>query len=448
MRNATAITVLLLGFAMPSFAAAPATHRTPIVEAVEKASPAVVNISTERIVVMERDPVWNPFFDDPFREFFGRFRHPGREFKTQSLGSGVILHPDGFLVTNEHVVARASKITVTFADKTQLTAELLASDSRNDLALLKASPAKPLAAIALGTPRGLLIGETAIAVGNPFGLESTVTVGVISAKNRSIVADGKVLYEDFLQTDASINPGNSGGALLDIEGRLIGINSAINPEGQGIGFAIPADRAMEVAGKLLSDVCRERCWLGATLAPRDPGAPRAEIAAVEPKSPAAEAGLAPEDIVLAADGRPVRDFLDFAAALFEKKPGEAFALTIERKGTPRAMAAKLAPPPAPPGLALADERLGISVQEITADLAGKLDLPVEKGLLVTNVAPDGPAARIGIRRGDCLLQIGRTRIESLKDLQTVLESVRKGRSLAIRVFRRPYGLLGGEIEVR
>jgi serine protease Do len=250
---ATARTTILILVALTSavHAAAPETdslRRSRVVEAVERAGPAVVNISTEQTVVQRPMPFGDPFFEEFFRDFFDA--RPRRSTRT-SLGSGVIVRGDGTILTNEHVILRGGRIHVTLADGREFDARLVGRDPDADLAVLRIDTGKTLPYIALGTSDDLMIGETVIAIGNPFGLSHTVTTGVVSAVKRSLRTGGRT-YTDFIQTDASINPGNSGGPLLNILGELVGINTAIYGPAQGIGFAIPVDRARRVLGDLVS----------------------------------------------------------------------------------------------------------------------------------------------------------------------------------------------------
>src|SRR5436190_364291 len=264
MANTAALMIAAL--ALPAVAAARGAESDParrslVVEAVEKASPAVVNVSTEQIVEQRRSPF--PFPQDPFfEEFFRDFADPRpRRFKTTSLGSGVIVAADGTIMTNVHVIERASRIHVTLADQRELDATLVGADADADIAIVRVKAGGDLPHIPFGSSAELMIGESVIAIGNPFGLSHTVTTGVVSAVGRSLRDEDRT-YTDFIQTDASINPGNSGGPLLDIKGELIGINTAIYGKAQGIGFAIPVDRAQRVMKDLVSYGEVRHAWVG------------------------------------------------------------------------------------------------------------------------------------------------------------------------------------------
>src|SRR2546428_4462544 len=313
---AKAAALLIAALALPAVAAARGAESDParrslVVEAVEKASPAVVNVSTEQIVEQRRSPF--PFPQDPFfEEFFRDFvdRRPGR-FKTTSLGWGVIVAADGTIMTNVHVIERASRIQVMLIDKRELDAALVGADADADTAILRVKAVADLPHIPFGSSADLMIGETVIAIGNPFGLLHTVTTGVVSAVGRSL-RDEERTYTDFIQTDASINPSNSGGPILNIKGELVGINTAIYGKAQGIGFAIPVDRARRVMNDLVSYGEVRHVWVGLVVQDLNPelaqhfGVRRGVIVAeIEPKSPAAEAALARGDAILKVDGHEV-----------------------------------------------------------------------------------------------------------------------------------------------
>ena len=238
-------------------------RRTPIVKAVERVGASVVNINTEEVAPAVRNPFRdsrNPFFDQFFKEFF-----PSRDNNRRSLGSGVIIHPEGYILTNEHVVSKATIIKVTLIDKREFDARLVGSDIKSDLAVIKIETNENLPHVSLGRSDDLMIGETVIAIGNPFGLQHTVTTGIISALHRSIKGGGNRVYREFIQLDASINPGNSGGPLLNIEGSLIGINTAIFKQAEGIGFAIPINKAKRIINDLIRYGKVRRGWLGVSV---------------------------------------------------------------------------------------------------------------------------------------------------------------------------------------
>jgi len=433
------LAALSLCIALPGWGGEPVfPRRNAVVAAVEKAAPAVVNISTERITVRRGDPFFefrNPFFDDFFREYFDRFDRP-RQFRSHSLGSGVIIDPEGHVVTNDHVVRKASKIHLTLADGSKHEGRLLSTDAESDLALIEVAADKPLPSIEMGQSEDLMSGETAIALGNPFGLESTVTVGVVSATNRSVMLRGNEAYAGLIQTDAAINPGNSGGALVNIHGRLIGINVAIYAEAQGIGFAIPVDRVRDAVKGLFNYRLVKKTYIGIKVrdvAPRETAALRlrdargAFITHVEKDSPAAKAGLRAGDVIQAVDARPVADSLQFFKRMLAKSVGQEVGLRIARNGatvTPRVVVASV---PRPSGAQLARRKLGLSLQPMTRELARTLGLRQPVGLLVTEVEEGGPGAVAGLARGDVVLRFGQLAINTLEQLAIVLEQISEQR---------------------
>jgi len=417
-----------------------------VVIAVEKAGPGVVNISTEQIVVRQGDPFFgfrDPFFDQFFRDYFDRFQRP-QQFRAHSLGSGVIIDPEGHVVTNEHVVRKASRIDVTLSDGSKYEGKLLSSDAESDLALIQLNSKKPLPAITLGRSDDLMIGEPVIALGNPFGLESTVTTGVVSAKNRSVTLEGHEAYSGLIQTDAAINPGNSGGALVNINGDLIGINVAIRADAQGIGFAIPADRVREVIKALFNYRLIKKTYIG--VRGRDvtaddvaqhklPARSGVFVAGVDPGSPAAKAGLKAGDLITAVDGRPVADMVQFFRQMLPKEVGQRVALTILRGGKQQVFEVAVAAAPKPSGAEVVRARLGMVLQPMTADLARSFGLKEPTGLIVTALDKGGPGDRAGLERGDVLLRFGGLAMATLDQLAVALEQVGEGQ-VGILIARR------------
>jgi len=421
-------------------------RRNAIVIAVEKAGPGVVNISTEQIIVRRSSPFFafrDPFFEDAFREFFGRFARP-RQFRTHSLGSGAIIDPEGYVVTNEHVVRKASKIHLTLSDGTKCDGRLVSADPDSDLALVKVDADKPLPVVPMGRSNDLMVGETVIALGNPFGLESTVTVGVLSAKNRSVMLRGQEAYAGLMQTDAAINPGNSGGALVNIHGELIGINVAIHAEAEGIGFAIPVDKVREVLASLFNYRLTKKTYLG--IKTRDIGPNEAAkhglksrggvlITAVDKNSPAAKEGVRPGDVIVAMDRRPVSDTIGFFKRMLKKNPGDTVALRVVRLGAPQTRQLVVAKVPKPSGGELARRKLGLSLQPMRPELARSFGLREPAGLLVTAVERGGPGHEAGLERGDIILRFGPLATNSLEQLAIVLEQIDRA-EVGLLVVRR------------
>ena len=425
-RSAYSLPYLALFLALPLVVAAqPPSRRTPVVEVVERVGPAVVNIAAEAIV---RDV-------DPF---FGLFFGP-RSRRAQSLGSGLIVEPSGIVVTNAHVIEGASRIVVTTRDGRELEAEVLGSDRESDLAVLKVE-GRGLPAVPLGSSADLLIGETVIAIGNPFGLSHTVTAGVLSARGRTVPYErGARLFTDFLQTDASINPGNSGGPLVNVLGEVIGVNTAIVSGASGIGFAIPADRAKRVVDDLLRFGALQPLWTGLRLLTVDPELARryelpvtrgALVYRVWPGSPAATAGLREEDVITTAAGRPVAAREDVTTAISTVPAGTPVRLTVRRGAQTVEVSLRAERPPQGLGLEVLERSLGLQVAA-----AGQ-------GLAIEQVAPGSAAAERGLRRGDVVLAANGQRVSSAEELgREVLRALdRGGLLLAVQRGRYVYNL--------
>jgi len=402
LRAATVLALLALGAASPAGALSDEElRRDAVVRAVEKARPTVVNVNTEEEVavspfVAAGDPIFERFFRD-FSE-----TAPRRRVAARSLGSGVIVDPRGYILTNEHVVARASRISVTLADERTYPARLVGTDPDHDLAVIKVEAKEPFAAVETGDSDHLLIGERVIAIGNPFGLTHTVTTGVVSATRRSIRTGQGRLYYDFVQTDAAINPGNSGGPLLDITGRMIGVNTAVYSEGMGIGFAIPASVARRVVEDLVRYGQVQAVWVGLAVGDareEDPGAgerPRGglPVLRIADGGPAARAGIEEGDQILAVEGTAVRSAGEFHYQVGRHAPGEAVELTVRRGKKPLALSLRSEQFSAKVAGTIAWEWLGLAVKSSKA------------GMAVSRVRGGGAAAQIGLESGDLILQVG------------------------------------------
>jgi len=425
-----------LGAARRAEASAPETdpnRRSLVVRAVERASPAVVNISTAQVIERRGAPFpfpSDPFFEEFFRDFFDP--RPRRETRT-SLGSGVIVRPDGTILTNEHVILRGSRIHVTLVDGREYEARLVGSDADSDLAVLRLQGGRDFPTVALGRSDDLLIGETVIAIGNPFGFSHTVTTGVVSAVGRSL-RGGERTFTDFIQTDAAINPGNSGGPLLNINGELIGINTAIYGKAQGIGFAIPVDRAKRILRDLVSYGEVRRGWVGLAVQPLTPDLQRyfqvrsgVVVSEVEPGSPAERASIARGDVVTQVDGQPIGSPDEFETRVEDRGPGDRVRLRVLREeGDEREVTVVLADLPGGDVETLAWERIGIRVAEDA------------EGLVVTAVRRGSPAARIGVERGDRILGLGGAPVTTRSELRRQLMNTRRARSVLLSVGRGPY----------
>jgi S1-C subfamily serine protease len=399
-----------------------AERRTPIVEAVERIGPAVVNISAERLVQQRRSPL------DAFLGFDER----PRGYKTESLGSGVILDSSGVVVTNDHVISGASSIWVTTANGRELEAKLEGADADNDLAVLTVDP-KNLKAAKLGTTSDLMIGETVIAIGNPFGLSNSVTTGIVSAVHRTVRGESGRNYSDFLQTDAAINPGNSGGALVNILGELIGINTAIVGGANTIGFAIPIDRARRVVDELLHYGEVKSVWLGLRGTTAGLGNPRSQshgqglrVRSVYPNSPAARAGLEPGDVIISIDGRSIEGREDFDTALASAGTGRTLAVAFRRDGRDRTVRLTTERTPDDLGLEILRRELGVGVRD------------TRNGPMVVSVTRSSPADGKGLDRGDLLLAVNNRKVKTVEELAKSVEDGFSRSSLVLSVWREPY----------
>jgi serine protease Do len=421
--------VLLLGAPVTARAVVDPMRRTMVVEAVERASPAVVNISSTQVSRTPFGGPADPFFDEFFRDFFDG--QPRRSEQT-SLGSGVIVDERGTILTNAHVIQRGSRIRVTLADGRQFDANLVGADADSDLAVLRITGKAKLPHIALGTASDLLIGETVVAIGNPFGLSHTVTTGVVSALGRSLRSEERT-FNDFIQIDAAINPGNSGGPLLNIRGELIGINTAIYGKAQGIGFAIPIDRARRIMRDLVSYGAVREGWLGLAAQDLSPELARhfgrrtgVVVTDVEAGSPAAEAGLGRGMVIVAAGARPVRSLADWDQVVVAHGPGDRLDLSVVEDGKERALRLTVGTYPERALDDLATKGLGLDV--------------VERGgeLVVKGVRRGSAAARVGIEAGDKLLAVAGRPVASMKEFRQALYPVRHAASVLVTIGRGPY----------
>jgi serine protease Do len=382
-------------------AADPFLRHTVTVQVVQDVGPAVVNITTEQIVQRRATPFsGDPFFDSFFRDFF----EPRLPDKAENLGSGVVIDEAGHILTNAHVVARASRIQVALADGREFSATLVGADPKNDVAVLRVETEDPLPWIEMGSSEDLMVGESVIAIGNPFGLSSTVTTGVISALNRSIRSEQRV-YHGFLQTDASINPGNSGGPLLNAEGELVGINTAVYQGAQGIGFAIPIDTAARVVRELIEEGEVSPVWLGVEFQELTPELQKAMglpgtlrgalVNRVREGGPAGKAGVKRGDVVTKLDDRPVGSARGFFEMLETAVDGQELQLTILRDQRSRQIRVRAQEVPEAISQALVEDLLGMA-----------LDPSPKGGYVVRSVRPRSGADRIGIQTGDVVLSIG------------------------------------------
>lgn len=370
-----------------------ADHRqTPTVKAVQTVMPSVVNIATETIVEV-RDP-----FTEMRRLFFGDYYSRQPTQTTKSLGSGVIIDEEGYLLTNEHVVRRADKIWVKVGGS-EYPASRIAGDAAIDVALVKidAPKGKKFKAVTMAGDDDLMLGETVIALGNPFGLGGSISRGILSSKSRRQPMEDQPLdIRDWLQTDAAINPGNSGGPLINLNGELIGLNVAVYGEGEGIGFAIPIRRVREGISRFLSPEKTSSVWFGARINPDRSGM---RVSEVEPNSPAALAGLKVGDHVEAINGKKPRSFVDFMSKLLGTSVKDPVRFTVSRKGATRNINVKLIREQDFFDNDLLDRTLGLQVMPNNPQMARRMNLPPYPGFVITDVQKDGPADQAGLEPG-------------------------------------------------
>jgi len=415
------------------------------------ALPAVVSIISSRVVKVPQ----MPFFNDPlFQQFFGgQLPRAPQQQREMGLGSGVIVSPDGYILTNNHVVDKATELKVVLADKRQFPGKVIGTDPKTDIAVVKIE-ASGLPTLMFGDSSNLQVGDYAFAIGNPFGVGETATMGIISATGRNglDIED----YEDFIQTDASINPGNSGGALLDARGELIGINTAIlsgNSGGnQGIGFAIPINMAKYVMDEILKHGKVVRGYIGVGIQELTPalakafGVPAekgALVGSVVPDSPGAKAGLQRGDVITELNGQPVIGPNDLRLKVAAMAPGTVVHLKVNRGGTVHDINVPLEETPAgqnaanaPGGQAENSPMRGVQVEELTSDIRQQLGLdPDVKGVVISNVSDGSPAAEAGLQRGDVIEQINRHPVNSVADYQRLVSQAGK-QTLVLLVNRR------------
>lgn len=403
--------------------------QSAFIEVSEKVTPSVVNIQAASI---SRGPDLGPLFEDFFNELFrGR---PIPEQKSRSLGSGVIISADGYILTNEHVIRGAEEIKVKLSDERVYEGKLVGSDPRTDVAVLKIQATEELPAAILGDSDALKVGQWALAIGNPFGLDRTLTVGVVSATGRTNV--GIEDYEDFIQTDASINPGNSGGPLLNIYGEVIGINTAIVASGQGIGFAIPINMARAIAEQLMTTGQVVRGWLGVGIQDLSPelansfGLDRARGALINqvlPGSPAEQAGLRRGDILLELNGHAIRNASDLQLRIASTTAGTTVPLKILRDGGEMTLDVTIHPHGQTPTTRTEDERHSLGLTLVNTQQG--------EGIEVKAVDPQSDGAATGILAGDIILALNKTRLTDLTSWDKALKGARKGKVIRLLIRR-------------
>jgi serine protease Do len=425
----------------------------------DKAKPGVVNIRTER-TIKGGGRVFRHFFGqpfggerNPFEEFFGPFTEPPqRDFKQRSLGSGFVIDNEGFIVTNNHVVAEADQIKVKLSDGSEYDAKVVGRDPKTDLALIKIDGAKQLTALPLGNSDQSKVGTWVVAIGSPFGLEQTVTAGIVSAKGRII---GAGQYDDFIQTDASINPGNSGGPLLDMNGEVIGINTAIVASGQGIGFAIPINLAKNIVNQLKETGEVVRGWLGVGIQDLTPEL--AEYYKLKAREgvlvtqafegdPAHKAGIRSNDLITAINGQPVATGRELSSIIANTPVGGTARITLLRGGKEMNVNVKVAKRPEDEKLAKAGREgqetgsLGIQVAELSPERAQQFGLDKdESGVIVLDVESGSRAETSGLRVGDIIKEIEHNQVTNLESYRTIMGKLDEKKAIQMLIMRRNEG---------
>ncbi|OPL12443.1 MAG: peptidase [delta proteobacterium MLS_D] len=423
-------------------------------EIAEQVNPCVVNISTTKVV--SGGDMYNfgsPFRGSPFERFFGGdefFRHffgdrPGREYRQRSLGSGFIISKDGYLFTNNHVIERADEITVRLSNGNEYIATVKGSDKNTDIALLKIEADEELPAATLGKSADLRVGEWVMAIGNPFGLSQTVTAGIVSATGRVI---GAGPYDNFIQTDASINPGNSGGPLFNMAGEVVGINTAIVAQGQGIGFAIPIDMAKEILPALKKEGRVTRGWLGVSV--QDVTKEIAENLGLKAENgvlvahafegdPAAEAGIMSGDVIVSIDGKPVKDTQELLRVVASIPVGDEVDVGVVRKGAEKHFSVVIKERPDAETMVRKDKKedqFGMTVQAITPDMALHFGLSDTGGVIVTEVEPGSRADEAGIQPADIIVSVNNIHIETMDDYREAIARADASKSLLLLIKRQ------------
>ncbi|MCB2182219.1 MAG: DegQ family serine endoprotease [Desulfobulbaceae bacterium] len=449
---ATLLSLIVFLLSMPAMAARPDTFA----DLVEKYGDTVVNIYTTQTVKESPRPQL-PFSQHPdMPEFFRKFfeqpglgeNHPGRTMKRTSLGSGVITSSDGYIVTNNHVIEEADEINVRFANHEEYEAKIIGRDEKTDVALIKIEPKAPLPYVTFGNSDTLRVGDWIIAIGNPFGFEQTVTAGIVSAKGRSL---GGGAYENFIQTDASINPGNSGGPLFNLDGEMVGISTAIYSRSGGnigIGFAIPVNMAKNVIKQLKETGKVTRGWLGVMIQHVNQDLAKqfglekpigALVGEVSPGSPAEEAGIKPGDIIIAFNGKEISQMTILPTVVAQTPVGEKATVTVFRDGKKKKLnitVGKLQEEEMKEDAVEENTTLGLTVQELTPEIAASLKLSEKEGIIVSNVEIGSAAANAGMRRGDLILEANRQEIKNLEDYSDAMSKIDKESSILFLIKRK------------
>lgn len=426
----------------------PAGQPPSFADLAEQASAAVVNIQTSRTVGGgtrggPRHPL-EEFFGPPFEEFFGNLP----ERKIPSLGTGFVISADGYIVTNNHVVENVDKIEVHFEDGTERQAEVVGRDPKTDLALIRIESDGELPYLPLGDSDRVRPGDWVVAIGNPFGLEHTVTAGIVSAMHRVINTDPDPRrFDDFIQTDAAINPGNSGGPLINLRGEVIGVNTAINPRANTIGFAVPINMAKQILPQLRTTGRVSRGWLGVYIQSIDENTAElldlddrkgALVSKVEPGGPADEGGVQRGDVIVRFNGEAVDDMESLPRLVAGTPVQSKVEVEVLRKGKRKKLRVQLGELEAGERLARGEApetgkaRLGLRVQDLTPQLAEQLGLEDPAGVVIRGVEPGSPAAEAGLRRGDVILELNQKPVGDVGDFRKALDATEKGALLLVR----------------
>ncbi|MHC4440496.1 MAG: trypsin-like peptidase domain-containing protein [Planctomycetota bacterium] len=417
-------------------------RRTPVVKVYQNTHKAVVNIAGERLVSSSAWPGydWPDVFD-----FWG----PRYQRQIAVLGSGMVVHEDGYVITNAHVIKGSEKIKVVFSDGSEYQAQIISGDESKDLAVLKIPVNKKLPFVRLGRSNDLMIGETVVAIGNPYGYANTVTSGVISAVGRDIQVAEDFWLRGLIQTDAPINPGNSGGPLLNINGELIGVNTAVRAEAENIGFAIPVDMLVDNLSHMLMPEKLRRVRLGLAMGRmKKIGAFSGLVVdSVSKTSPADQQGISAGDLILEIDGRKLTSVIDFYVKMMDKEIGQPIQVTYVKSSSiplrSRTVKLTMKPRPLPDGRKLVSEFFQMEVSELTDRIARKFDFqgayPI---LIITDIERSGIADRAGLAPGDLILQINNATVRNVRELSLEMEKINEGDAVDIQIMRIRIGIFG------
>jgi serine protease Do len=436
--------------------------RNVIVEVARKNIPTVVHIEVTQSQEIENP--FSPFGDDPFLRHFFNLPDVPRKFKRElkGIGTGMIISEDGYILTNNHVVAGASQLQVILSDGKQYGAKIVGTDPKTDLAVIRINPVGKLQTVVFGDSDRVQVGEWVVAIGHPRGLDQTVTQGIISAKHRKGITDPDT-YQDFIQTDAAINPGNSGGPLLNLDGQVIGVNAVIASQSggsEGLGFAIPSNMAVHVARSLIATGKVQRGWIGVTIQDvpfakmkelKLDGVKGVYVADVLKGGPAHQAGIRPEDVILSVDGKEVADSSELRNIIASTPIGKVVKLGILRSGKRLTVSVKVgnlddAVKFMSTGLR---DKLGIDVRPLTEKERGRYGLDKNQGVAISRVDADGPMGRMGFEVNDVILGVEGRPVEGVEDFVSIAASVRKGERMTLYVLDHRTGRTGNiQVEVR